>query len=94
MRKLSQFPYPWYRAAAVAICYPMLRGQGPVSRMPVRMMAFADTWGCEFCKEADACGPTRCQDLGVGSGSVRQIFPSFSREIRTDRFPISTVLDN
>jgi nitroreductase len=48
VRKLLQIPDPWYTAAAVPIGYPLLRGHGPVSRKPVRKMAFVDTWGSEL----------------------------------------------
>jgi nitroreductase len=48
VRKLLSIPDPWYTAAAVPIGYPLLRGHGPLSRKPVRKMAFADTWGSEL----------------------------------------------
>jgi nitroreductase len=48
VRRLLEIPDPWYTAAAVPIGYPVLRGHGPVSRRPVRKMAYADTWGVEL----------------------------------------------
>jgi nitroreductase len=48
VRQLLGIPDPWYTAAAVPIGYPVLRGHGPVSRRPVRKMAFVDTWGSEL----------------------------------------------
>jgi nitroreductase len=42
---LLAIPSPWGTAAAIPIGYPMLRGHGPITRRPVKELAFLDTWG-------------------------------------------------
>jgi nitroreductase len=42
---LLAIPAPWGTAAAIPIGYPMLRGHGPITRRPVKELAFLDTWG-------------------------------------------------
>ena len=42
---LLAIPSSWGTAAAIPIGYPMLRGHGPITRRPVKELAFLDTWG-------------------------------------------------
>jgi nitroreductase len=42
---LLDIPSPWGTAAAIPIGYPMLRGHGPITRRPVKDLAFLDSWG-------------------------------------------------
>lgn len=48
VRDLLAIPDPWYTAAAIPIGYPMHRGHGPISRRPLRKLAFDDSWGNPF----------------------------------------------
>jgi nitroreductase len=42
---LLDIPSPWGTAAAIPIGYPVLRGHGPITRRPVKDLAFLDSWG-------------------------------------------------
>ena len=44
VRELLAIPEPWGTAAAVPLGYPVLRGHGPISRLPVEKLAFAERW--------------------------------------------------
>ncbi len=48
VKLLLDIPDPWYCCAFMPIGYPQARGHGPISRRPVRKLAFADTWGESF----------------------------------------------
>jgi nitroreductase len=43
--ELLAIPAPWGTAAAIPIGYPILRGQGSITRRPVKELAFLDSWG-------------------------------------------------
>ncbi len=45
VREILAIPQPWGTAAAIPIGYPLLRGHGPISRRPVKELAFTDSWG-------------------------------------------------
>ncbi len=44
VRELLSIPQPWGTAAAIPIGYPVGRGHGPITRLPVGEMAFLDSW--------------------------------------------------
>jgi nitroreductase len=45
VRELLELPDDWYTAAAVPIGYPVGGGHGPISRRPLRALAFRGQWG-------------------------------------------------
>ena len=48
VRAVLEIPDPWYTCAFVPIGYPASKGYGPISRRPVRKLAFSDSWGNPF----------------------------------------------
>lgn len=48
VQALLGIPEGWGTAAAIPIGYPLLRGHGPISRRPVKELAFRDSWGEPF----------------------------------------------
>ncbi len=57
VRALLEIPEPWGTAAAIPIGMPVLGGHGPISRRPIKKLAFSDTWG-EGYAGGNAGGPS------------------------------------
>ena len=45
VREVLKIPEPWGTAAAIPIGFPIRGGHGPISRKPVKKLAYLDSWG-------------------------------------------------